>query len=80
MPMGRKTMRSDNEEKRKLSETDPQLTQPSKDIDDLNNTIDYLKEFTFIEYSTQQQQNKHSVHVHMKYFQEQTILCAINKF
>ena len=40
MQTGRKTMRSDNEEKRKLSETDPQLTQPSKDIDDLNNTID----------------------------------------
>ena len=33
-------MRSDNEEKRQLSETDPQLTQTSKDIDDLNNTID----------------------------------------
>ena len=40
MQTGRKTMRSDNEEKRKLSETDPQLTQTSKDIDDLNNTID----------------------------------------
>lgn len=40
MQTGRKTMRSDNEEKRQLSETDPQLTQTSKDIDDLNNTID----------------------------------------
>jgi len=56
-------MRSDNEEKRKLSETDPQLTQPSKDIEDLNNTIDYLKELTFIEYSTQQQQNTRSSQV-----------------